>query len=477
MKNKIWTFLTTATYYTIKQFSKEVKIKMNFIKRSHVLLVPFLILSLILSGCVRYRPQTGDRASFMERTQTQNEGKISATISVLSDKEAKRVFGVNLAKKGVQPVWVEIENQDTIPYVFIPRNMDPNYYSSEEAAYMAHFKQTRQLLEAGILAVIFFPALVLVPFNFFAVRYANKKMDNTFRILSMPSYIIMPGAKEAGFVFTSVDEGTKHVKVDLLGDREHKTLNFTVKVPGIKPDYTTKDFAARYPEEKIVEYSEAEIPNFLNELPCCTTNKKGTRNGDPFNLAVIGELEDVITLFTSAGWDETQALTFSSGFSMAKAFLTGDSDRYSPVSPLYYHGHSQDLALQKSRDTINQRLHLRLWYTPARYQGKPIWIGAVSRDIGVKFTWTTWYLTTHKIDPNLDDARNYVLMDLLGNGKIGKLGFLDSVGARESTKPKKNLTGDPYFTDGKMLVIELSQEDVTPATFSWNRFFPTTPKK
>lgn len=450
---------------------------MDLVKKINPLLIPFLALSLILSGCVRYRPQTQDRASFMERAQTQTDENVSATVTVLSDKEAKRVFGVNLAKKGVQPVWVEIQNKDTIPYVFIPRNMDPNYYSSEEAAYMAHFRQTRQLLEAGILAIIFFPALALIPVNFFAVRHANNKMDKIFKTLAMPSYIVMPGAKEAGFVFTSVDEGTKHVEVDLLGDREHKTFNFTVTVPGIKPDYTTKDFEARYPEEKIVAYDEAEIPDFLNKLPCCTTNKKGTRNGDPFNLAVIGELEDVITLFTSAGWDETQALTFSSGFSMAKAFLTGDSDRYSPVSPLYYHGHSQDLALQKSRDTINQRLHLRLWYTPARYQGKPIWIGTISRDIGVKFTWRTWYLTTHKIDPNLDDARDYVLMDLLGNGKVARLGFLESVGAKESAKQKKNLTGDPYFTDGKILVIELSQEDVTPTTFSWSRFFPETPKK
>ena len=123
----------------------------------------------------------------------------------------------------------------------------------------------------------------------------------------------------------------------------------------------------------------------MGKLPCCTTNKKGTRHGDPFNLVVIGELEDVITIFTSAGWAETQALTVKSGLSMAKAFMTGDSDRYSPVSPLFYNGHPQDLALQKSRDTINQRLHLRLWYTPVRYQGKPVWVGTVSRDIGVKF--------------------------------------------------------------------------------------------
>ena len=434
-------------------------------------LASFLIVSLIFSGCVRYQPKTAARASFMERAQTQTQGNVKVTVSALSDKESKKLFGVNLAKKGVQPVWVEIENGDTTPYVFIPRNMDPNYYSPEEAAYMTHYKQTRKFFEAGLFSILFFPALILLPFNFVSIRRANNKMDGIFKTLSIPSHIIMPGSKEAGFVFTSVDEGTKHIKVDLLGEGERKIFNFAASVPGIKPDYTTKDFAARYPEKKIVECSEETIPLLMGKLPCCTTNKKGTRHGDPFNLVVIGELEDVITIFTSAGWAETQALTVKSGLSMAKAFMTGDSDRYSPVSPLFYNGHPQDLALQKSRDTINQRLHLRLWYTPVRYQGKPVWVGTVSRDIGVKFTWSAWYLTTHKIDPNLDDARDYVLMDLIEVEKIKRFGFFKNAAAAASTGRKKNLTGDPYFTDNEMLVIDLSKEDVSATAFPWGHFF------
>lgn len=180
---------------------------------------------------------------------------------------------------------------------------------------------------------------------------------------------------------------------------------------------------------------------------------------------VIGELEDVITIFTSAGWGETRTLTASSGIAMAKAFFTGEEDRYSPVSPLYHKGHPHDLALQKARNTINQRLHLRLWYTPLRFQGKPVWLGTISRDIGVKFTWKTWYLTTHKIDPNLDDARDYILADLIEAQKVEKFGFIKNIALEKSTKPKKNLTNDPYTTDNKILVVKLSTENVTPSTF------------
>lgn len=446
-------------------------------RKQSIPLIFFLILSLVFSGCVRYHPQISDRSSFMARAQTQTKDGVSVTLTVLSSKEAKKFFGTSLSKRGVQPVWLEIENREKAPYFFIQRNMDPNYYSAEEAVYRAHFKQTRQFLESGLLAVIFFPALALIPVNFFSIRSANRKMDEIFGNASMKSCVAMPGEKLSGFLYTSVDQGTKHVKVDLMGDHDRKIFDFVAQVPGMKPDYITKDFADRYPREKLQIFTESDFPMHLEELPGFTTDKKGKRNGDPLNLVVIGELENLIDIFTSIQWNETSALTFHSGFSMAKAFLTGDNDRYSPVSPLYYHGRPHDIAFQKNRGNIDQRLHFRLWYTSMRYEGKPVWIGAISRDIGVKFTLKTWYMTTHKIDPNIDDSRDYLLADLLEAQKISHYGFIENRALKNSTKSRKNLTNDPFFTDNKQLVIETSTQDTPLKAFPWGNLSKDMPSK
>lgn len=404
----------------------------------------------------------------MERVQTQEKENLQVTVTVLSDRESKKAFGVNLAKKGIQPVWLQIENKSQKPYFLVTRSMDPNYYSSEEAAYLAHYRQGRQFFEAGLIAIIFFPALALIPFNFFAIRHANKKMDSIFRENSWHQNILLPYTNHSGFVFTGVDEGSKEVIVDLVSNDEHVIFTFPVTIPGIKPDFTTKDYESRYSDQKIQELNETELADVLKKIPCCTTNKKGARNGDPINLVVIGELEDLITVFTSARWDMTEALTFHSGLKMAKAFITGDNDRYSPVSPLYYGGHSHDIAFQKTRNNINQRLHFRLWYTPWRFQSKPVWIGTISRDIGVKFTWKTWYLTTHKIDPNLDDARDYLLSDLIETEKISRYGFLKAGDPVLAAKPWKNLTDDPFYMDNKRLVLELATQDTQVSAFAWS---------
>ncbi len=440
---------------------------MNFQRRADRSLSLFLALTLVFSGCVHYHPRTSERGSFMKRAQTQTQDGVTVTLAVLSNKEAKKFFGTSLAKREIQPVWLEIDNRSKIPYFLIPRNMDPNYYSAEEATYRAHFRQTRQFLEAGLIAIFFFPALAMIPVNYFMIRRANHKMDKVFEDVSMHRFAIMPGETHSGFLYTSVDQGTKHVKVDLLGEGTRKIFDFVVPIPGIKPDYTTKDLADRYPGVKNVDYLEKELPEQLAKIPSCTTDKKGKHNGDPINLIVIGELEDLVTIFTSAGWDETSSLTMGSGFAMAKAFFTGDNDRYSPISPLYYEGHSHDIAFQKNRGNINQRLHFRLWYTPMRYEKKPVWVGAISRDIGVKFTLKTWYMTTHRIDQNVDDSRDYLLEDLMEAQKVSRYAFIENKALGATSKPRKNLTNDPYFTDGRRLVIEISTEVSQLKSFGW----------
>src|ERR1700689_4723532 len=60
-----------------------------------------------------------------------------------------------------------------------------------------------------------------------------------------------------------------------------------------------------------------------------------------------------------------------------------------------------------TRPRLNERLHLRLWNPGIQFDGQPVWIGQVSRDIGVRFTVRTWNLTTHQIDPDVDEARDY----------------------------------------------------------------------
>jgi hypothetical protein len=148
-----------------------------------------------------------------------------------------------------------------------------------------------------------------------------------------------------------------------------------------------------------------------------------------------------------------------------KSFLTA------PVSSLYAFGRKQDVALQRGRSTIAQRNHMRLWLAPFRCEGLPVWIGQVSRDIGVKSTTKSPTLTTHVIDPVVDESREYLLHSLLHRDAVSRFAFVRGVGEATRDSPRYNLTGDPYLTDGMRLVAWISREPVEPdnaSNLGWN---------
>jgi hypothetical protein len=271
---------------------------------------------------------------------------------------------------------------------------------------------------------------------------------------------ILPGTAVSGFIFTNLDEGEKVVQIDLVAEERVKLFTFFVQIPGMRVDYRMVDFDSLYPQDQIIDLNEAELKVALQTLPCCTTNEEGLKNGDPANLVIIGEFKDIAAAFARQGWLPAEETYSTAVWKTIKSFLFGSRYRYSPVSPLYYFGRHQDLARQKPRHDIHERNHLRLWYSPFRYDGKPVFIGQISRDIGVRFTMKARPPVTHKIDPDIDEARHSLVEDLLFSQMLTSVGWIKGVGITRASKPRENLTGDPYFTDGYRVVLVLEQGPV-----------------
>jgi len=206
-------------------------------------------------------------------------------------------------------------------------------------------------------------------------------------------------------------------------------------------------------------------------LPCCTTTTAGTGEGDPLNIVLVGTGEDMIAALTASGWDFTESITIDSIQRMIGAAIAEKSFLTAPVSSLYAFGRKQDVALQRGRSTISQRNHMRLWLAPFRCEGEPVWVGQVSRDIGVKLTTKSPTLTTHVIDPVVDESREYLFHSLLHRDAVSQFGFVKGVGEASEEQPRHNLTDDPYFTDGMRLVVWLSRAPVPPhmaQDLGWN---------
>ena len=93
---------------------------------------------------------------------------------------------------------------------------------------------------------------------------------------------------------------------------------------------------------------------------------------------------------------------------------------------------------------------------PVTFESRRVWVGQISRDIGVRVTPDTWNLTTHNIAPDVDFDRITCFKTFLYQVVSINSVHVEGVVPAPISAPRSNLTGDVYFTDGRRLVIFLS---------------------
>ena len=253
----------------------------------------------------------------------------------------------------MQAVWLEVANGSQTPVRLDPLSIDPAYYTPLEAAYVNHYSVGKRVFGIGafwLLAGFFLLLLPLMVCKVLGARAANRRMDAYFKEHGFRFGPIPAGGTRSGFVFTSLDEGKKTVNVKFgAGDHVHE-FDFSLEVPGLALGAADVD---PIDSEPLEEVDEATLRSWLGSQLSCTTNKHGTAKGDPLNLVVAGNRSTVLQCF-GARWDQAETVTLATCWKTAKAFLFEAEYRYSPVSPLYFAGRSQDLALQMARARINR---------------------------------------------------------------------------------------------------------------------------
>jgi hypothetical protein len=402
-----------------------------------------LAVIVLLTGCAAgtlppSQTQPATALGWQERARAQPVTKdgVTVTVAALRPQESEAEFGLPLAAHGVQPVWVRIENRSATSYRLIRALLDRDYFSPREVAYR---------------------------FNSFDTNRNNRTAD---MLTERQTAVEIPaGATVSGFVYTNVTRGIKLINIELAGARRPLRFAFAREQPGGNFDFNSVDVGRLYPPARLKPVDLTGLRAALTGMDCCTTDARATRQGDPLKLVMVGDQHDVLVALVRAGWDFTEITSGESVARLVGAFLFGTRYRTSPVSPLHHDGRPQDFSMQRARSTISQRNHLRLWMTPLRVDDKPVWIGQVSRDIGVRFTLSATFFTTHAIDPDVDEARAHLLQELLIGGSIERLAFARGVGEVTREAPRQNLTGDPWFSDGLRLVVFVAAEPRGAADF------------
>lgn len=380
-----------------------------------------ILINTFFVGCATYHAPPLNETPFRERAISQTENGVRVSAAVLSAEETQSVFGLSLYKKGIQPIWLEIENTTAHRIWFAPVSIDRDYFSPLEVAYInhpGHTKTAKQNID-----------------RFFYQHAMNKRIDSK--------------TVRSGFVFTNLDLGTKAFNVEVVGqDKQIWKFTFLIPVAGFEIDYREVDFDNLYANhEKVTLGSIHDLQRIIEGLPCCTTSEDGARYADPINVVIIGKGIDILYALLRSGWDETAAASSYDPLSQLPWEF-----RYQPVLSLYLYDRSQDAAFRKSRSTLNERNQLRLWLSQYTYNGQPVWVGQISRIV------RRLAVEEFRIEPDVDEARDYLLQELWFAQGLSRYGYVRLSEVSTLSNPRKGLYNDEYFTDGLCLVAWVSDE-------------------
>ena len=193
----------------------------------------------------------------------------------------------------------------------------------------------------------------------------------------------------------------------------------------------------------------------LADKPMITRTALGIP-GDALNVGLVGQRDDILCAMRAAGWLPADPVTWRSSAKIASSVLLRRAYATAPVSDLFYDGRRQDLAFQKpSGVSASTRHHVRFWQVlAAGDDGEPVWLGAATFDRSVGVSHFTGQVT-HHIGPDIDAERDLIAADLAAAGIVGTTYSVSGIGP---TLFARNGGGDPYFTDGEIVVSKLAPD-------------------
>ena len=339
--------------------------------------------------------------------------------AVPSAEETQAIFGLPLYDQGVQPVWLEIENDGLTRMRYAPTGTDPEYFSPLEVSY-----KNRKGFSAT----------------------ARSEMDARFHKLALKRYL-EPGETVSGFVFTHIDPGTKGFNVDLFGSGVSLSFTFFIRIPGFRPDHSEVFFETLYSANEKQKINEVDFDSALSSFPSYTSNSSGTSKGSPANAVLVAEGKSLLYALIRAGWQE--------------GVVDDAPGRFE--ADYFYFGRRQDAVFRSTGKNKSDGFYeLRLWLSPLLLDGTKVWFGQVRQFIS--HPWVD-----PRPDPDVDDAGSFLVQNLWYSEALLQYGVASVNEAPAKLEMQNDFLGAEYFTNGQRWVLWVTDEPVSMRDIEfWN---------
>ncbi len=195
----------------------------------------------------------------------------------------------------------------------------------------------------------------------------------------------------------------------------------------------------------------------LDSIPPRVEDDQGTK-GDRVNFILVGSEDKVTAAFKAAGWVTVDRSNKDAVLRGIFSSLSKQAYVTLPMSTLQLFGRGQDYGYAQGDPirVVASRHHFRIWKAPFDLNGTQVWAGAGTHDIGFDRDQRNNKLT-HKIDPDVDQERDYIGRSL---SETGLVSLTDYMTAKDTVKEAKTAHGEVFHSDGRTLIIYLKSDNL-----------------
>lgn len=197
---------------------------------------------------------------------------------------------------------------------------------------------------------------------------------------------------------------------------------------------------------------DVDLRKNLDGLPR-RVNDQFNNLGDMVNFVIVGDQKDMQASLESATWHVADTSNTNAVLSAIEQTYNSKDYLAMPMSTLFLFGRKQDFGYEMAEPIamVASRHHFRIWKASFTCNGKQVWVGAGTHDIGFAKDKRNNNVT-HKIDPAVDGERDNIGSSLQKTNRVKTLSYYLP---RDPVQGAKNATGDAYHSDGRLLVIQL----------------------
>lgn len=219
--------------------STQVSISQNFeltgiggrtIKKNFVRVISTIVISsFLLTSCASYTSIALPQKDVTTLNQFDKINNVYVGISFMDKAECQRYFDADLIDKGVQPIYMVIENGSEKTYLFSKESIGIPKMDSLQASEKGERSSAGRIAGYGALSLIIWPFLIPAIADGISASNANKSLRADYESKQIADGPIRPRLNRYGVFFSPILQSGEEISVQLIEQESKKPLVFRFK--------------------------------------------------------------------------------------------------------------------------------------------------------------------------------------------------------------------------------------------------------